>query len=69
VPISHRQERWDIYTDTGTRDRVRAELAPTESLSEFVRAAAERELRRRERVREQRAQRARLRAQRQEVRR
>lgn len=48
VPISEKQERWDVYMATGTREDVRQWLQPGESLSEFARVALDRELTRRE---------------------
>ena len=47
MPISKKQERWDVYVDTGTREVVREALTPGESLSQFVRAALAAELKKR----------------------
>lgn len=44
MPMSGEQERWDVYVVRGTKDEVRDALAPSESLSEFIRTAIDREL-------------------------
>jgi hypothetical protein len=44
MPMSSEQERWDVYVVNGTKATVRPWLRPDESLSEFIRAAIDREL-------------------------
>lgn len=58
------QEVVNVYLGAGTRERIRHALVPheppmrSESISEFIRAAVERELRRRDRLAQARYRRA-----------